>query len=493
MVLPSCAKRAVNGIATSLTLEGISRHYGAVVALDDVTFGAMAGTVHALLGENGAGKSTLMKIAFGLELPDDGRILIDGNVATIRSPRDAMRYGIGMVQQHFALVEAMTVAENVALGREGRLNLAATAAEIVRIAAESGLPIDPHARVSTLALGAQQRVEIVRALARNSRILILDEPTAVLTPQETRALLSWARRFADSGGTVILIAHKLQEVLSVADSVTVLRNGRRVLSMPASHTSDVLLADAMLGRAPDTVPREVRADASEHLTAPVITLTSVSAADEHGVTRLRDATLALRAGELLGIVAIEGSGQRELLRVMAGRLTPLSGTVTLPPSIGFMPEDRHRDAAVLDATLTENVALRRAGVRHGIMPWAAIREQTTALLSTRDVRAPNADVSFGTLSGGNQQKLVLGRELEGAPAAIIVENPTRGLDIRATAEVHQSLRNARNAGTCVAVYSSDLDEVLSLADRVIVVAAGHVHEVTGDRETIGRAMLSAAT
>lgn len=475
-----------------LALDGVSRRYGSVLALDEATLSVGAGEVHALLGENGAGKSTLMKVAFGLEQPDAGRILIDGAPATLRSPRDAMRQGIGMVQQHFALVEAMTVAENVALGRGGRYDLGETARLITRISAESGLPLDPGARVSALPVGAQQRVEIVKALSRESRVLILDEPTAVLSPGEARELLAWARRFADGGGTVILIAHKLREVLSVADRLTVLRRGRTVLSVDAAGTTEPDLAAAMLG-APMGGARDAPARATRPTGgAPVITLRDVTARDAMGVERLRAASVAVHAGEILGVAAVEGAGQRELLRVMAGRLRPVRGTVEGDTTVGFVPEDRHRDAVVLEATLTENVALRGAARRRGIMPWAALREQTVALMAARDVRAPGPDTAIAALSGGNQQKLVLGRELESNPAAIIVENPTRGLDIRATAAVHAALRAARDGGTAVVVYSSDLDEVLSLADRVVVVAAGQVRDAHGDRDAIGRAMLSAA-
>lgn len=474
-----------------LALEGISRRYGSVHALDDATLTVRAGEVHALLGENGAGKSTLMKVAFGLEQPDAGRITIDGAPVRFRSPRDAMQRGIGMVQQHFALVQAMTVAENVALGRRGSYDLAEVAQVITRTSREAGLPLDPAARVSDLPVGAQQRVEIVKALSRESRVLILDEPTAVLSPDEARELLAWARRFADAGGTVILIAHKLREVLSVADRVTVLRRGRTVLQVDAAQTTEDDLAAAMLGQALPG-PRDASAASRDTpATAPVITLRDVSARDAMGVERLRHAQVAVRAGEILGVAAVEGAGHRELLRVMAGRLPPASGTVEGAHDVGFVPEDRHRDAVVLEATLTENVALRGASRRRGIMRWGELRAQATALMAARDVRAPGADTVMATLSGGNQQKLVLGRELAARPAAIIVENPTRGLDIRATAAVHAALREARDGGTGVVVYSSDLDEVLSLADRVLVVAAGSVREVAGDRDAIGRAMLSA--
>ncbi len=480
--------------APRLALDAIRRTYGTVLALDGASLRVSAGEVHALLGENGAGKSTLMRIAFGLDRPDAGTVAIDGSIVSFRSPRDAMALGIGMVQQHFALVEAMTVAENVALGGAGLLDFAATRRMIGAISAASGLSVDPDARVADLPVGAQQRVEIVKALSRNTTTLILDEPTAVLSPREAQELLAWTRRYADAGGTVILIAHKLREVLSVADRVTVLRRGRTVLTALASDTSEAMLADAMLGAsiaaAPGATPVRT-ADATATTTArTVVTLERVGVTDAHGVSRLTDVSCLIHAGEILGVAAVEGAGQRELLRVVAGRLAPSSGRAQLPADVGFVPEDRHRDAVVLDATLTENVALRGASTHSGVMPWNALRERTTSLILERDVLADGESTTMRTLSGGNQQKLVLGRELANAPAALIVENPTRGLDIRATADVHAAIRAAGEAGTAVLIYSSDLDEVLALADRVVVVAGGRLFVVPLDREAVGRAMLA---
>lgn len=492
MVIPSGTNRSVTARALRLSLSAIRRTYGAVTALDGASLKVAVGEVHALLGENGAGKSTLMKIAFGLDQPDEGAIAIDGEACTFRSPRDAMKRGIGMVQQHFALVDAMTVAENVALGAGGPFDLGRTVAVIEEISRASGLPLDPAARVRDLTVGAQQRLEIIKALARRSTTLILDEPTAVLSPGESAELLAWTRRFADGGGTVILIAHKLREVLSVADRITVMRRGRTVLTGLASEVTESSLADAMLG-ASSSQPESATAPRAAHSieNTPVISLTGVSVRDSMGVKRLHEATLTVSRGEILGVAAVEGAGHSELLRVMAGRLAPSDGTLVAPAEVGFVPEDRHRDAVVLEATLTENVALRGAKSRRGVIAWNAVRKTTASLMRTRDVRSDNADALMRTLSGGNQQKLVVGRELLGAPAALIVENPTRGLDIRATSEVHAALRAARDDGTAIVVYSSDLDEVLALADRIIVVAAGRVAAVAADRDSVGRAMLEA--
>jgi simple sugar transport system ATP-binding protein len=478
--------------APRLALNAITRAYGTVVALHAADLEVAAGEVHALLGENGAGKSTLMKIAFGLERADGGTLSVDGAAATIRSPRDAMALGIGMVQQHFALVDAMTVAENVALGAGGRLDLRKTRETIRRIGADSGLTLDPDAIVRDLPVGAQQRLEIIKALARETRTLILDEPTAVLSPQEATELLAWTRRFADGGGTVILIAHKLREVLSIADRVTVLRRGRTVLTSAARDVTEESLAEAMLG---SSAPRDVTAPTHRDVTAavgapPVVSLSQVGVTDAQGVLRMRDVTLTIGPGEIVGIAAVEGAGQHELLRVVAGRMLPTQGRASIPDRVGFVPEDRHRDAVVLDASLTENVALRAAGQRRGLMPWNQLRSTTSALIRERDVRADGEGSAMRTLSGGNQQKLVIGRELADVPAALVVENPTRGLDIRATAAVHAALRSARDQGTAVVVYSSDLDEVLALADRIVVMAAGRLHDVPLDRGAVGTAMLA---
>ena len=485
-----------------LELRDVTRRYGDVTALDGAALAVARGTVHALLGENGAGKSTLMKIAFGLERPDAGTIAVDGRAVRWRTPRDAMAAGIGMVQQHFALVHAMTVAENVALGASGRFDVREWRARVRAVGEQSGLVLDPDARVADLPVGAQQRLEIVKALARDVTTLVLDEPTAVLAPAEVDELLAWLRRFAAGGGTVVLIAHKLSEVLRVADAVTVLRRGRTVLAALASDVTADTLAAAMLGeRAAGALGRAAGREgrdgdaprpAATSKGAPVLALRDVRVVDARGVVRLRDASCAVHAGEIVGIAAVEGAGQHELVRLLAGRLAPTAGTATLPAEVGFVPEDRHRDGVVLDATLVENLALRGAGARAGLVPWGAVRRDAADVMAARDVRAASPDAPMRALSGGNQQKFVLGRELAGAPPAIVVENPTRGLDIRATADVLAALRAARDAGTAVVVYSSDLDEVLAVADRILVCAAGTVRELPLDRDAVGRAMLAVA-
>jgi simple sugar transport system ATP-binding protein len=473
---------------TVLALRNISKRFGGSVAVDDVSLTVERGSVHAILGENGAGKTTLMRIAFGLIRPDAGDVSVSGAAAHFRSPADAIAAGIGMVHQHFTHVGAMTVAENVALGRVGRYDATRAAAHVREIGERTGLVLEPHERASELPVGAQQRLEIVKALGRNARLLILDEPTAVLAPSESAELLRWLRSFADAGNSVVLITHKLQEALSIADDVTVLRRGRAVLSARASHVDTNDLTVALLGEAPTTVTR-----AEGVATNTVVgELRGVDAADEQGLIKLRDVSLAVYSGEILGVAAVEGAGQHQLLRLLSARLAPLRGRVDLPDSVAFVPEDRHRDAMILEFSLVENVALRGSGARRGRMDWKALDDRTRALIASFDVRGGKPDRAVRQLSGGNQQKLVLARELHGGPKLVVAENPTRGLDIRATQDVHDRLRAAARSGAGVVVYSSDLDEVLSLATRIVVLHGATLKVVQGDRDAVGRAMLGVA-
>lgn len=478
--------------AAALSLIGIQRRFGSVIALDNATLHLRPGTVHALLGENGAGKTTLMRVAFGLVKPDAGSIELGGKPVRFSSPGEALAAGMGMVHQHFTLVPAMTVAENVALGGSGRFSAKDWAVRVRTIGERTGLALDPFARVSDLSVGAQQRCEIVKALARDVRVLILDEPTAVLAPSEAQELLRWVKNFALEGHAVVLITHKLRDALAIASDVTVLRRGKTVLSSSVENTSESELAAAMFGA--KIMGSESLKNGATRAASPqaVLQTNAVSVRDTQGVSRVNRVSLAVHAGEIVGIAAVEGAGQRELLRLLSGRMTPSDGSVQLPARIGFVPEDRHNDALMLDRSLVENVALRDAGSRMGRMPWNSLQRATQAIIKERDVRAGSASVEARTLSGGNQQKLILGRELADKPEALVVENPTRGLDFRAANAVHAALRDARTAGTAVVVYSSDLDEVLALADRVVVMHAGQLREVAGDREVVGRAMLGAS-
>jgi simple sugar transport system ATP-binding protein len=474
-----------------LELEQIAKRFGRVGALTDASLRARPGSVHALLGENGAGKTTLMRIAFGELRPDTGTVSIDGAPVQLASPADALARGIGMVHQHFTAVPAMTVAENVALasGTRGRFRPAEARELVVKLCEEVGFALDPGAVAAELSVGMQQRLEIVKALARGARVLILDEPTAVLAPPEVEELLAMLRRFASRGNAAVIITHKLHEALSVADDITVLRRGRTTLSARAADTDSDRLTAAMLGESKVLAPqRTARAPGREiAIDARDLVLT-----DDHGVARVRGATLVVHAGEILGVAGVEGAGQHELLRALAGRMKPTSGSLRAPEHIGFVPEDRHRDALVLGFSLAENVALAGAGTAHGRIDWSAIERRTGELVERYGIVASGVRAPASSLSGGNQQKLVLARELDGSPRALVAENPTRGLDIAATASLQRHLLEARDAGMAIVLYSSDLDEVLALADRLVVMFEGRPTEVPLDRDAAGRAMLGAA-
>lgn len=473
----------------ALELASITKLFGRVTALSSATLSVRRGTVHALLGENGAGKTTLMRIAFGMMRPDSGRIVVDGTDRSFASPSDAIDAGIGMVHQHFTLVPAMTVAENIALGGHGGLNPARMRKTTMELAEHTGLAIDPDARVEDLPAGAQQRVEILKALSRDARILILDEPTAVLTPTEARELLVRARELASNGGTAILITHKLRDALEFADDVTVLRRGATVWSGAAADATEEILVSAMLGGEELRSNVQENGDVPAASREPLMSLRNVGARDALGVKRLHSVTISIHGGEIVGIAAVEGNGQRELLRVLAGRISATDGDVSIPAIVGFIPEDRQRDALVEDFPLRDNVALLGAGARSGFMRWGKVGAATRKLMSDYDVRARDNSVRAGTLSGGNQQKLVVGREIDGSQTALVAENPTHGLDVQATAAVHTRIRAARNAGMAVVIYSSDLDEVMTLADRVVVMFGGHASEVAKEHGLIGRVML----
>jgi simple sugar transport system ATP-binding protein len=484
-------------VTRGLALLDIHKRFGRVTALDGASLHVRPDTVHAVLGENGAGKSTLMRVAFGLVRPDAGRVQLDGRSLLFRSPADALAAGVGMVHQHFSLVPAMTVADNVSLGLPRGLRRHDPRHLVEEAAARTGLHVPANAVVDTLGVGAQQRVEILKAIVRDVRLLILDEPTAVLTPGETDDLLEWIRSYARDGRAVVLITHKLREAQAIADDVTVLRGGRSVWRGKAEDTTEVALVRAMLGGDDDALAKvrvgKPRDAAPDVVPSPVVLgLHDVTVPATPGGAGLHGVTLEVRAGEILGLAAVEGTGQHELLRVLAGRLTPASGRVHLPGEVAFIAEDRHRDALMLEGSLTENVALRGLGHRRGTVNWQELRQRACEVVDIMRVQTPSVDVPIRQLSGGNQQRFVLGREFTPLPAAVVAENPTRGLDLQATHEVHQRLIDAAGKGAAVVVYSSDVDEVLSLASRVAVVFQGSVIAVDRHRDAVGRAMLLGA-
>jgi simple sugar transport system ATP-binding protein len=475
----------------ALALRAVSKQFGAVRALVGASLTVRRGTLHAVLGENGAGKTTLMRIAFGMMAPDAGVVEIDGTALALASSAAARARGLGMVHQHFTLVPAMTAAENIALGGQGRLDLGTIAEQVRTLAARTGLSVDPAARVDALGVGAQQRIEILKALHGNARTLILDEPTAVLTPTESEELFAWLRRYVATGGTVVLVTHKLQEALSVADDVTVLRRGTDVLTARAAEIDTPTLVRALTGEEHASEPR-VRLPRVRAAGAVVAQLSNASLRDARGVMRVQGANVTCHAGEIIGVAGVEGSGVHELLRLLAGRLAPTEGTVLLPATVGFVPEDRLRDAVIEEFSLSENFALRGAAARRGRMPWPEIYAQTARAMAAHDVRAPSPAVRAGTLSGGNQQKFVVAREMEGRPALVVAENPVRGLDLRATEHVLRELAASADAGSAVVVYSTDVDELLPLVDRMLVTFAGQVRDVPVARDAVAAALVGAA-
>lgn len=468
----------------ALALESIHKRFGPTTALDGASCSVRSGTVHALLGENGAGKTTLMRIAFGLERADEGTLRRDGQVVQFHSGRDAIAAGLGMVHQHFMLVPALTVAENAALGGRGRFDAQSVAQKVHALGESTGLRLDPNVPVRDLPVGAQQRAELLRALAHDARVLILDEPTAVLTPTESEELYRWMRRFADAGGTVVLITHKLREALAVADDVTVLRHGRTVLAASCSSVTESALVSAIVGERVVTEPPPTIERATG---APRFVLRHVSYRDEKGVPRLRDVSLSIHDGEILGVIGVEGSGQRELLRLIAGRLAPSEGEVERPDRVGFIPEDRLHDAIIPEMRLAENLALAEAARLRGVVDWPVYDAATAELIAAHDVRAPGPVAAAATLSGGNQQKFVVARERRVAPHALVAENPTRGLDVRAAARVMQAIRDVAATGQGAAVvYSTDLEEVLALTRRVVACYDGKVTEVAAPADAANR-------
>ena len=487
-------------MAPVLELVGIHKRFGSVQALRGADFVLTAGEVQALLGENGAGKTTLMHIAYGLVRPDAGEVRVDAAPRLIASPGQARRLGIGLVHQHFTAVPALTVAENIALaagwsGHPRQLRLRSEA-----LTDRLGLPLDPDQRAGRLSVVLKQRLEIVKALAGDPRILLLDEPTAVLAPAEAEELLGVIRRFAQSGGSAVLITHKLDEALRAADRVTVLRQGTVThTGSPATQTIDSL-ARAMIGAAPD-LPL-VSSVSGRHRAIPppsgrvLVRLDALEVSRESGYgIAVKHGALVIRAGEIVGVAAVEGNGQRELLRAIAGRLLPLRGRLEVERPIGFIPEDRTSEGLIPDMSLTENVALGwndgAPWIQRGRIRWREARNRTADLLRDFEVLATSPDTKAGALSGGNQQKLIVARELARIPAVLVAENPTRGLDVSATASIHARIRAAAGGGAAVLFHSNDLDEVLHLAQRVVVMSRGLLTEApaSASRAEIGSMML----
>jgi general nucleoside transport system ATP-binding protein len=481
--------------APALEMRAVEKSFGRTTALSGASLVVRSGSLHMLLGENGAGKTTLLRIAAGFEHADAGSVMIDGSEAHWRQPADAIAGGVTAVQQHFALVPAMTVAENIALAGSRLLasyDPGRAAADVRAIGARLGLAVDPNVVVGELGVAGQQTVEIIKALTHGPRILILDEPTAVLAPAEARALYEWLHAFVDSGNTAVVITHHVREAREHGDAITVLRHGRTVLEVPRRGESEADVVAAILGGGSDGSPSHgaTQAYATEPASDEIVACaTDVSVLNQAGQMRLRGASVTIRRSEVVGVAGVDGAGQRELLRVLSGRVSPVTGTITCPESIAFIPEDRLRDAIIPEFTLTENFALRGLANRSGTLTWSREAEQARRCITEFDVRGAVPQTPVGTLSGGNQQRFVLGRELSSSPDLIVAESPTRGLDIRAAASILQLLRDRAAAGAAVVMYSSDIDELLHVADRVVVCQQGRVHQVALSADSIGAAMI----
>jgi len=496
----------------ALEMRRITKRYPGVVANDSIDLDLRQGEIHALLGENGAGKTTLMNVLYGLARPDEGEIRIGGQAVTIAGPSDAIARGITMVHQHFMLVPVLSVAENVVLGDEtmrGPILLDRREADrrIAALAARFGFDIDPDARVGTLSVGQQQRVEILKALYRESRVLVLDEPTAVLTPQETEEIFALLRRLAAEGGhSIIFISHKLYEVLEIADRITVLRRGRVVGSRSPEQTSEEDLAALMVGR-----DVQLTVDRGEsHPAGPALVVEGLRVHDDRGQETVRGVDLEVRAGEILGIAGVAGNGQDELVEAIVGLRQASAGSVQLAgrsvtaagarvhneAGVGYVPADRHRFGLILGFPIEDNVVLTsyyRAPFARGILRQdGAIAAAASEAIARYDVRTPSPTVTAATLSGGNQQKVVVAREFDRDLVLLVLDQPTRGLDVGSIEFIHKQIIAKRNAGTAVLLVSAELDEVLEMSDRIAVMYRGELVATrdgrTADKNEIGLLM-----
>ncbi|HEY6402783.1 MAG TPA: ABC transporter ATP-binding protein [Blastocatellia bacterium] len=489
-----------------IEMRGITKRFGAVIANDGVDLSIPAGSIHAIVGENGAGKSTIMKILYGFHTADEGEIWIDGEMRDIRTPHDAIALGLGMVHQHFMLATPMTALENIMLGAEpgglAKIDFKRAEERINNLSKEFGFDIDPRKRVEDLSVGQQQRVEVLKALYREARILILDEPTAVLTPQEVEEFFKILRAMRDQGRTIVIITHKLKEVLSLSDNVTVMRDGRVVGEKVTKKTKAAELARMMVGR--DVLLRVKKGAAKPR--DCVLAVRNL----RYG-SKLNDLSFDVHAGEIVGIAGVEGNGQTELIEVLAGLRRASGGSVRLEGyevsrlsarairelGVAHIPEDRHARGLLLDFNLADNVILgvhyrRPAVAAYGLIDDQAVLEKTSRLIRDFDVRPPDPAAPARALSGGNQQKLIIGREFDLRPKLLLVAQPTRGVDIGAIEFIHRKLIELRDAGVAVLLVSAELEEVRSLADRAMVMyqgqIVGEVDPQKADQEEIGMMM-----
>lgn len=484
-----------------IEMRNITKEFGTFKANDHINLKVKKGEIHALLGENGAGKSTLMNILSGLLEPTSGEILLNGKEVKIPNPTVANRLGIGMVHQHFMLVDAFTVAENIVLGNEptkkGVLDHKKAVQEIEKISEQYGLEVNPNAYVRDISVGMQQRVEILKTLYRGADILIFDEPTAVLTPSEIDELMNIMQGLVKEGKSIILITHKLDEIRKVADRVTVIRRGKSIDTVDVAGVSSQELADMMVGRSVSFKTKKEKAQPKE----VVLDLNNLIVKESRGLDAVKGLSLEVRAGEVVGIAGIDGNGQSELIQAITGLRKVESGTVTLngkditnarprkitEQGVGHVPEDRHRDGLVLEMSLAENMALqtyyKQPMSKYGVLNYSKINGHARELIEEFDVRTVNELVPAKALSGGNQQKAIIAREIDRNPELLIVSQPTRGLDVGAIEYIHKRLIEQRNKGKAVLVVSFELDEIMNVSDRIAVIHEGKIAGVVTPEET----------
>lgn len=480
----------------------IRKEFGTFVANDNITLQLRKGEIHALLGENGAGKSTLMNVLFGLYQPEGGEIRVHGKKVDIENPNIANDLGIGMVHQHFMLVEKFTVTENIILGLEPKsgmtIDRATARKKVMDISEQYGLKIDPDAKIEDISVGMQQRVEILKTLYRGADILIFDEPTAVLTPQEIQELIQIMKRLIAEGKSIILITHKLKEIMQVADRCTVIRRGRYIGTVEVDETvNEDSLAEMMVGREVNFAAEYSKADPQQ----VVLDVQNLVVKDSRGLSVVEGLDLQIRAGEVLGIAGIDGNGQTELIEAISGLKKPESGKVMLngkdvtghtprkmtEAGIGHIPQDRHKHGLVLDYSIRDNMVLqtyyKEPFSKRGLMNYKAVAEKAKALIEKFDVRTPSIDVPARALSGGNQQKAIIAREVDRSPDLLIAAQPTRGLDVGAIEFIHEQLIKEREKGRAVLLISFELDEILHVSDRIAVLYEGKIVGIRDPKET----------
>ncbi len=501
-------------MALAIELKGITKRFPGVIANDNVNLSVEEGEIHAICGENGAGKSTLMKILYGMQPADEGVMKVFGEEVTFSSPNDAIERGIGMVHQHFMLADQMSVIENVILGSEpmkgGLIDFDEAKAHLAEVGEAYGLKVDPDDLIDSLEIGERQRVEIIKVLFRGAKILILDEPTAVLVPQEVEELFRNLRELKADGATIIFIDHKLQEVLEISDSITVIRRGKTVTTVKASDVTAGELAELMVGEelpSPETTDSTVTDET-------MLTISGVNLLDEDERTVVHDINVSVHKGEIVGIAGIEGNGQTELINAIIGTHSVATGTITLDGvditnesvrhrremGLGYVPQDRHEEGLLLDAPLWENAALgHQTGPPYSKGVWIdrqGARDHTGVIREEFDVRSPNVDVSARALSGGNQQKLIIGREMSANPKLLVAAHPTRGIDVGAQADVWNQIRAARADGLATLLISADLEELIGLSDTIVVMFHGRLVATLDpaevDPRTLGSYMTGAA-